>query len=562
MEQILNGRGEWWIPEKPEEALYGELYVSDNFFYLKVEESRPDHSEKKWYRMNQDIILGRIGSIFVTLNGCMTDGRGEGDLKNVHIEKYHYDIKYIFKGDHFNKIQDIELKKISIHFNNIENWMRNSKISMKDDECICYKKYAKEEFELENMKLDIVLKSNINRNYKESTASVKETVEIVMTSKIKKSYFELEKDVTMFRDFLTFAMKRRVSILHINIYFKNKEFHEDKIEVFSFQFYDSTIEKKDQGHMFFTYPKIKNNFETIINNWFKKYEEFETLFQIYFVNEYNKSYLESVFIAYTQALESYVRKKLEFKTEFLKIEEYIPIKKELKGIVDKLVADVDHNDSLKKKIEYGNEYSLRKMLKIILGDINNLEIMKELVFKEGLEKKIKTIKMKNAINEISEALTIDDLKENNLQATQIFDKIDNILKEQKHLNSILPLHKESDHAIINKIHRKNKAKYEKNEQCINQILTILKTDKETLINQGTKELRDKIVDVRNYYTHFPKPELPQTSNEPPVTINKLLFLTKELKIIIEICILKELEFSDYKINQISDNSRYNFLLTN
>jgi len=77
----------------------------------------------------------------------------------------------------------------------------------------------------------------------------------------------------------------------------------------------------------------------------------------------------------------------------------------------------------------------------------------------------------------------------------------------------------------------------------------LETNKETLINQGVKNLSNKIADTRNHYTHLP-------DSKPPIPINELMVLTKKLKIIIEICFLYELGFNVNTINEISDNFHY------
>ncbi len=112
---------------------------------------------------------------------------------------------------------------------------------------------------------------------------------------------------------------------------------------------------------------IKKEVGKLLSNWYLKSDELKTPFQLYFgVLLQTDMPLEFRYLALLQAIESYQRLK-KF-NKYMSDQTYEPIKSELiKAILDTVTSD--HRAALKDRIKYGNEYSLRKRLNMILSSI-------------------------------------------------------------------------------------------------------------------------------------------------------------------------------------------------
>jgi len=81
-------------------------------------------------------------------------------------------------------------------------------------------------------------------------------------------------------------------------------------------------------------------------------------------------YLEHSFLSLVQAIESYHRRMHEGK--YLSADDYKTVYQTLIEAIPKSPVDKDHYQSLKSRIYYGNEYSLRTRLKRIFKDYEDL----------------------------------------------------------------------------------------------------------------------------------------------------------------------------------------------
>jgi len=120
------------------------------------------------------------------------------------------------------------------------------------------------------------------------------------------------------------------------------------------------------SRMFFAYGHVVSDFETMIKKWFEKSELLDPVYDLYFGTLYNSSmYVQHEFLSLAQAIETYHRRV--YGGKYLDAEPYEPVRQSL---VEGIPGDIDSDfrESLKSKIKYGNEFSLRKRLKEILDD--------------------------------------------------------------------------------------------------------------------------------------------------------------------------------------------------
>lgn len=119
--------------------------------------------------------------------------------------------------------------------------------------------------------------------------------------------------------------------------------------------------------MLFRYTEVADGFPTYLKNWFSKAEKLRHVFDLYFGILYVPSmYSHLEFLTLAQALEAYHRHM--YGGTYISKEEYEPVRK---ALVDAIPTELEqsHRDSLKKRIEFGYEYSLRKRINLILVEV-------------------------------------------------------------------------------------------------------------------------------------------------------------------------------------------------
>ena len=97
------------------------------------------------------------------------------------------------------------------------------------------------------------------------------------------------------------------------------------------------------------------------------------------MNFTNESYLEYQFLSYSQALESYLRKNEKYPDNYMEIDDYENIKNQMNDFIGELIKNDDHKNSLKNKIKFGNEISLRKRLKELTNDLKNYKSINKII---------------------------------------------------------------------------------------------------------------------------------------------------------------------------------------
>jgi hypothetical protein len=104
----------------------------------------------------------------------------------------------------------------------------------------------------------------------------------------------------------------------------------------------------------FTFKDVENKFETCLQNWYRKYDELEPVYQLYFGALYGQFvYLNLKFLCFVQALETYHRRALG--NEELPRDKH---EKRIKNILD--TAPIEYKNWLKYQLKYGNEPNLQR----------------------------------------------------------------------------------------------------------------------------------------------------------------------------------------------------------
>ncbi len=132
------------------------------------------------------------------------------------------------------------------------------------------------------------------------------------------------------------------------------------------------IQRKDNSErlgrgMLVQFPDIASRFADVLSIWYANAERLKHVYDLFFsATQHDTIYIEQDFLQLTQAVEVFSRVARESK--YVSEDDY-------KKIADKLVAaippttDGDLRQSLKARIRFGNEFSLRKRINTILNEL-------------------------------------------------------------------------------------------------------------------------------------------------------------------------------------------------
>ncbi len=140
----------------------------------------------------------------------------------------------------------------------------------------------------------------------------------------------------------------------IELYFTQKKYGLDK-NIHHFQ-------------MILPYSRISENISDVLSLWFAKAQHLRSVYDLFFGTFYNPGlYLQFQFLSLMQAIESFHRVTKGGK--YLSNEDWQPYRSTLASAISKEL-DSGHRESLKSRIKYGNEYSLRKRIGELLETLD------------------------------------------------------------------------------------------------------------------------------------------------------------------------------------------------
>jgi|GEM_PF-4413704 len=375
----LNGM--WWLPDNPDHRVAGKLTfdpdprmgitlktIGASFDavpkYVKTINLTSEPIKQTIHRF--EIILGNTETgKQVTLVDCQISSLSF----IVDYDTQTYNIKKIIEGMHVNQKEELLFEQITIHYTNLANWFKSN--IMEEVRTIYDKTTIKNEqtpnsvkAEIANWKVTLgVLPGSIHKPFKEITFLY--TGSITLRSEINaelSNYEKIENKILVFLMLATNNLLKEDSIEFINI---SEHSFGKVIRAYSNSRYISN-DYYNYGYLF-DYSDIEENFDLYLNKWFFLYEKIDITIQLYTTLLYTpEMYIHSKILTLAQALESYHR--VLYGGYYLDNDAYKPYKDKLTGQIDQNL-EKSHRDSLKSRIKYGNEYSLRKRITLIVESL-------------------------------------------------------------------------------------------------------------------------------------------------------------------------------------------------
>lgn len=400
-------KGQWFLPSTPEKRLYGILtYDTNDGCSLELFGSF-DESPLMPIVKNEDIILGitndskeiTLYKCFVTkaVGATLVQGRESG------IPPTFYSINFILEGAWINSSAEISFKKIVSEIHNLDEWVGVSG----------FKPIALSDYN------DIV-KNGINVHYKipepirftiregvnacfsfavnhsgwsryQKSLTLKQKVELIIETENELSLNDFLHGLFSLQNFLILALYNRTYPTRITLY--DDKFIKDygdgkpirkKINLYFTISNRSKIEKpKLDLEMLFCYGYIREEFPTIIKNWYEKYEMLEPAFNLLFEQFYNNErFSENTFLNLAQAAENF-HARTNNHTRMAK-EDYEIMKASIYAATPN-----EYHEWLQDQFNFGNNLNLHTRLTEIVTKYSNEVLDKIIGDKELFIKQVK-----------------------------------------------------------------------------------------------------------------------------------------------------------------------------
>lgn len=374
--------GYWWLPSDPQRSIAGNLKFDPvnggSLDLLGSFKDIPDLNKV----LEPNIILGFANGKKITLYQCYEKNSNMSMLAGGPVVlTTSFWANAIFVGHHFDKPEDIVFKSLSIHYSHLQEWVQITGFKFalhadKDNHLnqydVSYRFPDKIEISVGNTKI------SFDYNFHDGGDKLKEfnleqTIFLKIEPPASLHFDNYLRDIFYhLQNFLSLGVGRAVYPLIIKGKNENCKIQLEKekviyndIEVF-YQVNDfpPTFKKLHPFDMAFYFGDIKENFGRYLDNWFQKSAILQPVYDLYFAILYSsKMYLQHKFLSLTQALETYHRRI--HGGEYVSNKDYGALYEALINAIPSGL-DPDFKTSLKMRLKYHNEFSLRRRLREIL----------------------------------------------------------------------------------------------------------------------------------------------------------------------------------------------------
>ena len=367
-------KGKWWLPDKPEEQISGTLkYSPVNGAILDLIESFKKNRDRNLL-LQPDIILGNSSDDEeITLHKCFETSF---NISSRGFTSSSFYANIVIIGQHFPKPKDIKFRNLSVNYQYFEEWSKIGVFSYHRNPGETFKKYEVKyeapepvEAKIDNFKISFAHNFNVSGDWLREV-NLKRTTFIKIEPEHELHFEEYQNILYHLQNFLSLATMRAIYPLSIKATteqnkiispFSNGKLHYPSIDIFYNVMGKEDLSKKLTHYdMLFTFEDISGQFETYIQNWFGKADKLKPVYDLFFGTLYNPSmYLEQKFLSLVQAIETYHRRTM--KNFELPEEKH---EKRIKEILD--TAPEMYKNWLRWKLKYTNEPPLKQRIKDIL----------------------------------------------------------------------------------------------------------------------------------------------------------------------------------------------------
>lgn len=393
MQQNLHYKGIWFLPGNPNEKIAGDLSfsVSDGveLNLLGV------FSDSLGHRHEPTFILGiSADGHKITIYGAM---RISQQFNSNSFMTSSYAATYMFVGKHFSLADEMHFSSMRVSLADFDYWLgiygftklennahlTKTMLEYNQPDDLCFKINEK-------LNCNIKFSSSVPIVKSSATISIKQEAEVELKSiDGKVSFSQFMEWFGIFHRFMTLAYfgEPAIASLSVHNFWQNNGGENQFYNVKVFYQYPQSeiIKKRNSKHYFlFTYKDVNQNFEQILQQWFKMDEAINPVTSGLTESLMRKDYaIEYKFLNLAHSIETLHRRTR--KNEVLSSELY---KEKVKTIIS--TVHPEYTEWLKEKLTYGNELSLHERMTDLMSLIP--EAIRTVVIKPNVEEFIRNFK--------------------------------------------------------------------------------------------------------------------------------------------------------------------------
>jgi hypothetical protein len=375
MQENLNLKGIWFLPNNPDKGITGLLeYSPDKGAKLQLMGVFEDthHSQHEPEFINGISADGNQ----ITLYKCYRFGRG---FNSNSFETSSYDALFMFIGTFFWDKKELKFQKISFVFEDFDKWVNAfgfKKIHSNEESREITIEYQRPDDILFNISERINCEIQFDVQYplsnQISNATIKQISGVsIWSSNGANTFEELFEWFQSFHRLMTLAYFTRPLISDLKVSVKKKsnegeEYNSTVAVYFQTETTKANYKKINSDNYFlFTYREVKENFEIILQRWFLIEGLMEPT-----VGGLTESFikreqpLELRFLSLVQAIET-IHRRTSDETKYNNEQHKVKINEILKSI------SADYKDWVQEKLRYSHEPTLKERLDELSDKIPN-----------------------------------------------------------------------------------------------------------------------------------------------------------------------------------------------
>lgn len=377
--------GNWWVPKMTGEPWRGTLrFNSSEGGHLSVMAPAPRKREHPPLGLFEPLVYGRpMHESELTLARCH-----ESNVcwSSVGLCKREIDTRLVFRGFLLPSLDERKIKRATVSFQHLNRWVAASGMSTRglkarSDFDFRYRTPPRQHLRVTD---DLTLLmyyfphhrtrfagGSVNPLHPDGDFEVRERIYLRVQPRHPESWEYYERVIRVLQDFLTISMLRLSlpTTTRIEASFgPSQKIGRHRInaeaEVLSSTFYaDPDSDGLDARDSLFRESDVSHGLEAALRAWFSRAESIHHARMLYSAAQYSRPTLESQFLMYCQALESYHRS--------LGSDRYIPTAdyegSVLPQLINAIPADLTHDlrESIRGALKYAHEYSFIRRLKLL-----------------------------------------------------------------------------------------------------------------------------------------------------------------------------------------------------
>lgn len=318
------------------------------------------------FDQNVEVIHGYlINGTKVTLENCFLKN-GTLSLNGDMGSLVSYGINRALFGIHVPSIGELRAKEYRIEYSSISEWLGHNPFVSNTQEGVCeivYRPFSG--LIINKIRAGIDLRVFTRRTQNESLCQslIKWHAEMCIAAHEDVSLEQFDKLSWSLRNMLSLLIGHQISIRNINIVLGDECL---PLSIIFHQRGRNDYKDVDHSRMLLPYGEIEKEFEDIVLKWFSRSEQSGLATDIYFGMQCAESMpLHMKYLSIVQALESYHR---SLGGGYMDQEEYRKLIEQMHCHIPEEITG-DHRQSLKDRLKWGYEYSLRKRLNDLFSRI-------------------------------------------------------------------------------------------------------------------------------------------------------------------------------------------------